>query len=290
MAEFPVMPLWTDSYIADTQHLTNEEHGVYLRLLMFAWRSPNGALPAEDKRLAIMVGMTPKKWAKVKPTIMQFFSQRDGKITQKRLTKELRAVRQKREQNVAAGKASAEARALLNKECGSTDVTTDVPTGGATECQPPYPSSYPSPSPSKKEHPARDVANAKPRPNARGLTNETWAAYASAYFDCYGTQPVRNASVNGMMAKIIRKLGADEAPQVAAFFITHPNRWYIEKGHSVQCLLNDAEKLRTEWATGRKVTSTGARQADRSSSNAENAKEAIRMSRPLTPRKAITDG
>lgn len=32
MAEFPALPLWTDAYIGDTAHLTNEEHGVYLRL------------------------------------------------------------------------------------------------------------------------------------------------------------------------------------------------------------------------------------------------------------------
>ena len=111
------------------------------------------------------------------------------------------------------------------------------------------------------------------RPESPGITFEVWEAYAAAYLNRYGAEPVRNAKVNGQLKNLRDRLGADEAPQVAAFYLTHPNRWYIEKGHSVQCLLNDAEKLRTEWATGRKVTSTSAQQADRSSTNMEAAKE-----------------
>ena len=40
MATFPALPLWTDAYLSDTDHLTFEEHGVYLRLLMMIWRNP----------------------------------------------------------------------------------------------------------------------------------------------------------------------------------------------------------------------------------------------------------
>ncbi len=79
MADFPALPLWTDAYIADTTHLTNEEHGVYLRLLMFAWRSPGCSLPDDDHRIAIMVGVTPKKWQSLRPVIEPMWLVREGK-------------------------------------------------------------------------------------------------------------------------------------------------------------------------------------------------------------------
>lgn len=88
-----------------------------------------------------------------------------------------------------------------------------------------------------------------------------WDAYAEAYQARYGVQPVRNAKVNSQLRQLVDRIGAD-APAVAAFFVTHNGSWYVSKAHSVGSLLNDAEKLRTEWATQRKVTQTEARQAD----------------------------
>ena len=41
MASFPSLPLWTDAYLAATGHLSFEEHGVYMMLLMTIWRAPN---------------------------------------------------------------------------------------------------------------------------------------------------------------------------------------------------------------------------------------------------------
>jgi uncharacterized protein YdaU (DUF1376 family) len=114
MAEFPALPFWTDAYISDTAHLTNEEHGVYLRLLMFAWRSPDCCLPDDDKRLAIMVGVTDKKWKSLRPVIASFWAVADGQWTQKRLTKERDFVRGKSQKNSAAAKARWEAKPLGN--------------------------------------------------------------------------------------------------------------------------------------------------------------------------------
>ena len=106
-----------------------------------------------------------------------------------------------------------------------------------------------------------------------------WEAYAAAYLNRYGVDPKKNSRVNGQLKELVNRLGPEEAPQVAAFYLTHNNHWYVKQSHTVGCLLNDAEGLRTQWATGRKVTSTAALQKDRSSTNEENAKEAIRLSR-----------
>lgn len=128
MADFPALPLWTDAYIADTVHLTNEEHGVYLRLLMFAWRAPDCTLPDDDKRLALMVGVSPGKWEKIKPAVMAFWRLKGGKWHQKRLLAERDYVEKSRAQKSAAGKASAKAKALKNNDEVSTAVNQPLPT------------------------------------------------------------------------------------------------------------------------------------------------------------------
>lgn len=98
-------------------------------------------------------------------------------------------------------------------------------------------------------------------------SSETWKAYSEAYAARYGAQPVRNAKVNGQLAQLVARLGADEAPAVARFFVGHQNAFYVNGMHAVDALLHDAEKLRTEWATKRTVTRAQAQQADKTQTN-----------------------
>lgn len=97
---------------------------------------------------------------------------------------------------------------------------------------------------------------------------EVWASYSKAYEARYGVPPVRNASVNAQLARVVGKLGAEEAPHVAAWYVSSQSGLYVAAMHSTALLLRDAEKLRTEWATGRQMTSTQAIQADRTQTNA----------------------
>ena len=62
---------------------------------------------------------------------------------------------------------------------------------------------------------------------------------------------------------------------MARFFVGHNDRWYVTKGHAAECLLKDCEKLRTEWRTGSVVTSTRARQIDRSATTHAAARKLI---------------
>ena len=110
---------------------------------------------------------------------------------------------------------------------------------------------------------------------AKGATIETWDAYAESYRMRYDVEPVRNARVNGQLAQVVKRIGADEAPKVARFFVAHNDRWYLTKGHSVACLLADCEKLRTEWKTGRKITGARARQIERASANLDAYQELV---------------
>ncbi len=105
------------------------------------------------------------------------------------------------------------------------------------------------------------------KPRAEKPTDAAWDAYTGAFVQRYGTDPVRNATTNAQMAQFVGRLGAEEAPHVAAFYVGHNGAFYVRGGHAVGGLLKDAEKLRTEWATRRQITATAAQQADRTQTN-----------------------
>lgn len=81
----------------------------------------------------------------------------------------------------------------------------------------------------------------------QALTNETWRAYADAYFARYKQEPLRNAMVNGMIARFVQRVGRDSAPFVAAFYVTLNNGYYVEKMHTVGPMVKDAEALYAQW-------------------------------------------
>lgn len=118
MAEFPVLPCYTDALMGDTLHLNLEERGAYWWLLMIAWRSPDCRLPDDDKRLANMLGITPKRWSRLRPVMLEFFDAREGFWTQKRLTAEREKVNGKRTKNRANGSKGGNARWLKNNGSG----------------------------------------------------------------------------------------------------------------------------------------------------------------------------
>lgn len=91
----------------------------------------------------------------------------------------------------------------------------------------------------------------------------TWGAYSTAYESRYGTKPVRNATVNSQVKQFVKRIGARESPAVAGWFPAHPGVFYVQKCHAFGVLLADAEKVRTEWATGVAMTNTRARQSDK---------------------------
>jgi hypothetical protein len=106
---------------------------------------------------------------------------------------------------------------------------------------------------------------------------ETWKQYATAYFNRYKTEPVRNAKVNGQVKQFVKRLGFTESPLVAAFYVFSNTAYYVQRGHSFDGLLSDAEKLRTEWATGSTMTQTRARQIDKHDANRSAVGEAMKI-------------
>ena len=100
---------------------------------------------------------------------------------------------------------------------------------------------------------------AKPRVS----TAPVWAAYSAAYRERYGVTPVRNSTINGQLAHLVRRLG-DEAPAVARYYLDLEDPYYRREGHSFGALLKHCEQLRTLWkrAEQRRASPSAARNPD----------------------------
>jgi hypothetical protein len=101
-----------------------------------------------------------------------------------------------------------------------------------------------------------DKSDTSERPVERGNgegpshASRCWLRYASAFKLRHGAFPPRNAKANGILAQLVARLGAQEAPDVAEFYVRHDDQFYVKATHPLTLLLRDAEKLRTQWATG----------------------------------------
>ena len=114
-------------------------------------------------------------------------------------------------------------------------------------------------------------------PRGHGTTIATWDEYRGAYQKRHGDTPVRNQMINGQLAQFVKRLGAQEAPLVAAFYLTHNDQFYVRAMHPVSLMLRDAEKLRTEWATGQRMTGSKAREIENRQHTSDAIHEAARI-------------
>lgn len=99
-------------------------------------------------------------------------------------------------------------------------------------------------------------------------TAAVWDSYSAAFQKRYRVVPVRNATVNGMLAHFITRMPAADAPGVAAYFLQQSSAYYLKSGHSVKAMVGDAEKLHAGWSGGRTTaTASEARQQDQTQAN-----------------------
>lgn len=130
MAQAPAMPLFTDALLGDTQHLSLEEFGAYVKLLIIDWRQKPANLSNDDSRLARMLGISVRRWKSMKSTIV------DGKLyrisgqslRQKRLDKEFAYVQKKSIQNRTNAMRAVKAKVLKS---GNTGPANGSPNGSA---------------------------------------------------------------------------------------------------------------------------------------------------------------
>ena len=85
----------------------------------------------------------------------------------------------------------------------------------------------------------------------------TWAAYSAAYEVRHGAKPIRNQSVNSKVKQFVQRVGHEDAPHVAAFYVEKINdQFVVRKMHDVGLLLAGAEGFHTQWVTGKTTLAT----------------------------------
>ncbi|EFZ0746884.1 DUF1376 domain-containing protein [Shigella sonnei] len=130
MAALPYMQLYIADYLADTMHLSAEEHGAYLLLMFNYWQIGK---PIPKNRLAKIARLTNERWADVEPSLQEFFCDNGEEWVHLRIEEDLASVREKLTKKSAAGKASVQARrsrkeadVQTKQERNLTGVQTDV--------------------------------------------------------------------------------------------------------------------------------------------------------------------
>lgn len=130
MAALPYMQLYIADYLADTMHLSAEEHGAYLLLMFNYWQTGK---PIPKNRLAKIARLTNERWTDVEPSLQEFFCDNGEEWVHLRIEEDLASVREKLTKKSAAGKASVQARrsrkeadVQTKQERNLTGVQTDV--------------------------------------------------------------------------------------------------------------------------------------------------------------------
>jgi uncharacterized protein YdaU (DUF1376 family) len=137
------MPLYVTDYLGDTMHLTTEQHGAYMLLLMACWKG-DGRIPNDDGRLAAITRLPANRWRACRITLLKFFEIADDFITHKRVVKERARAKALSEKRSEVGKKGVEAKASKRQAIASANgEANDKQTGQQT----PQQTATPSPSP-----------------------------------------------------------------------------------------------------------------------------------------------
>jgi uncharacterized protein YdaU (DUF1376 family) len=125
MAALPYMQFYVADYLADTTHLTAEEHGAYMLLLFSYWQTGK---PLRIDRLATVARIPNDRWHSVAETLSEFFHITETHWAHFRVEADLEAVNSKVVTASNAGKASAKAKALKKQqELNERSTTVDDP-------------------------------------------------------------------------------------------------------------------------------------------------------------------
>ncbi|WP_053091641.1 YdaU family protein [Serratia marcescens] len=125
MAALPYMQFYVADYLADTMHLSTEEHGAYLLLIFNYWQTGK---PLPKNRLAGIARLSNDRWTDVERSLNEFFIDDGNAWVHQRIERDLLSVKGAQSQRSEAGKISAQKR-LAKKNKGNQSQSNDRSTG-----------------------------------------------------------------------------------------------------------------------------------------------------------------
>lgn len=261
---------YVEAYQGDTADLSMLEDGAYNRLLDHYYKTE--APIALGRECLVTRAMSPAERKATKAVLERFFEKQPDGWHNARADHEIAMAQQARENGGKSPGRPPKTGPITGSATGTItgqetgNITAAVTADGTGSGQPDKPTSTQILTPPTT---LSAVLTSQPNPVARRAprtpppTAGTWDAYHRAYLERYGTEPVRNAKVNRNIVDFVNRIGVEEAPHVAAFYVSHNRMAYVRSNHDVGLMLHDAEGLRTEWARARPTSDTEARQTDR---------------------------
>lgn len=168
----PFQPWYWGDYFRDTMHLSCEEHGAYMLLCGVYW-SNGESLPDDDRHLQKICKLSAHKWKKIRPTVVKFFEQKDGRLFHKRIERDLSKFAEDSDKRSEKARAAAAARwskadaPSMHEECSDNAISEPESESIYTEAQETL---FPDSDPPDKEQKA-------PEGNADESFNRFYAAY-----------------------------------------------------------------------------------------------------------------
>lgn len=262
MAKLPYMQFFPADYLRDTRCLSLAARGVWMDVLCTLWNAPKRG----HKTLTLegWAGEIGKPETEVSALLLdlesngtgKFIHETDGKLT----IISRRMIRDERERKGAAK------RKQYQRDKSESRTSHSVSHGNVTgiyqksESEVIYQKSE-SEEEKKEERKKKSCGQVKTLP-AVPKSVATWESYSEAYRVRYGVDPIRNQKTNALLCTLVERLGAADAPVVAAFYLSHNGPMYVRCRHPPNLLVQDAEGLWTQWKTGQKVTTSEVRQAE----------------------------
>jgi hypothetical protein len=249
---------YVERFQLDTQDLTNTELGVYDRLLDYYFGKEQPIPFGRAESIARAITSADRKALKL--VLGQFFARESDGWHNKRADHEIAMAK----------------KARANGIKGDPDYPPDAPPDRPPDSSPEAPPEVGADTPPGMGQPVKPLSLSTTKPPThltKGVTGgasptptkgaAAWSSYREAYKQRYSVEPVRNARANAILSQLVDRLGAQEAPAVATWYVEHGRALYVTLKHPLGLLLQDCEGLRTEWARGQRVTETEGRQSDR---------------------------